>query len=289
MASEKWELTGSLVKIFGRERMQQPVSEGELEMPVQGRAPLSCYIRTLNEERLIGEVIRAAYQVADEVIVVDSGSKDKTLTIAEREGAKIIHQEWLGNGFQKRVGEDAAQHDWVLDLDADEVVSRELADEIREIFAHGPQHKLYQLTLVTVPPFGKPWWNFKLARRIKLYDKTFVRIPEHKAWDQFKVPLGADVGKLRSPLMHHAFTGIEHTVAKLNRASGVRARELKLKAKWVLILRMIFGYPFYFFKEYILNGMIKGGVYGFAYAVTIAFGRWLRDVKMYERHKSEMK
>ena len=123
---------------------------------VESRLPISCYIRTLNEERVIGEVVRAASQMADEVVLIDSGSTDGTLAIAEAEGARVIRQPWLGNGRQKRVGEEAARHDWVLDLDADEVVTPELAAEIRGVFEAGPRFPMYALTMITVPPFGAP-------------------------------------------------------------------------------------------------------------------------------------
>ena len=266
----------------------------ELNRDVVGRStgparaatlPISCYIRTLNEARRIGDVVRAAFQVADEVVLIDSGSTDGTRAIAEAEGARVISQPWLGNGRQKRAGEEATRHDWVLDIDADEVVTPELAAEIAQIFAAGPRHHMYELTLIIVPPFGEPWRNFKKARRIKLYDKRHIRIPDHAAWDQFEVPPGEKVGKLRQPLMHHAFSGIEHVMTKLNRASSVRGREAELKPLWNVILRIIFGLPVYFLKQYLVHGLIRGGVYGFAFAVAIAFGRWLRDVKMYERHK----
>lgn len=269
------------------------MAQQELERHVAGPGgtgqsavpPISCYIRTLNEERCIRQVVRAAFQVAQEVVLIDSGSTDATLAIAEEEGARVIAQAWLGNGRQKRVGEDAARHDWVLDLDADEVVTPELAAELRSVFAAGPQSPMYELTLITVPPFGAPWRNFKQARRIKLYNKRHIRIPDHAAWDQLEVPPGTTLGRLRQPIMHHAFAGMEHVIAKLNRASTVRAREAKLKPLWAVTLRVIFGWPLYFLKEYLVNGLIRGGVYGFAYACAIAFGRWLRDVKMYERHK----
>ena len=245
---------------------------------------LSCYIRTLNEERRIGEVIRAAFQVADEVVIVDSGSKDRTLAIAQAEGARIVKQPWLGNGRQKRVGEAAAQHDWLLDLDADEVVTPALAEEIRGVLERGPRQFMYEITMVIVPPYGKPWRGFKLARRIKLYDRRRVRIPDHAAWDQFEAPPGERVGRIREPLLHYAFISIEHFVAKLNRVSSVRARETPLKPRWNVALRVTVGFPAYFLKEYLLNGLIFGGLYGFAFASSLAFGRWLRDVKMYERH-----
>jgi glycosyltransferase involved in cell wall biosynthesis len=257
--------------------------EGRIDSAGQS-VPLSCYIRTLNEERRIREVIRAAFLVADEVVIVDSGSKDATLRIAAEEGARIVKQDWLGNGFQKRIGEDAAKHDWVLDLDADEVVTRELAEEIRAVFQQGPAFRVYQLTLVTIPPYGKAWWGFKRAKRMKLYDKRFVRAPGHVAWDQFTLPSTTPTGKLRRPLLHYAFTGMEHVITKLNRTSSVRAREAPLKPLWNVIFRVYLGLPAYFIKEYFVSGLIRGGVYGFSYAVAIATGRWMRDVKMYERH-----
>jgi glycosyltransferase involved in cell wall biosynthesis len=247
-------------------------------------APISCYIRTLNEERRIGQVVRAALMAADEVVIVDSGSRDATLRIAAEQGARIIEQDWLGNGLQKQVGEDAAKHDWVLDLDADEVITPGLAEEIRALFKEAPKFRVYQLTLITVPPFGKPWWGFKRAKRMKLYDKRFIRVPPHAAWDQFTLPPATRFGKLHHPILHYAFSGIEHVITKLNRASGVRARESELKPLWSVVLRVYLGLPVYFLKEYLVNGLVRGGTYGFSYALSVAIGRWMRDVKMYERH-----
>src|SRR5262245_37477804 len=101
--------------------------------------PVSCYIRTFNEERKIGEVVAAVRAVVDEVIVVDSGSTDATVAIAQAAGAWVIHQEWLGNGRQKRFAEEQCRNDFLLDLDADEVVSLALAEEIRALFGAGQE------------------------------------------------------------------------------------------------------------------------------------------------------
>jgi|JI10StandDraft_1071094.scaffolds.fasta_scaffold110966_3 glycosyltransferase involved in cell wall biosynthesis len=247
-------------------------------------APVTCYIRTLNEERRIGEVIRAARQVVDEVVLVDCGSTDKTLEIAAAEGAKVVKQAWLGNGAQKRVGEDAAKHDWLLDLDADEIVTPELAEAIGAVFESGPTASIYEVPLVTVPPIGKPWKNFKIAWRRKLYNRTTVRIPDSKVWDQFDVPAGERVRRINKPLLHYSFANIEHVVTKMNKVSSTRARESKLKSFPGTVLRVWFGFPSYFIKEYFFRGLIRGGTYGFAFAMTMSFARWMRDVKMYERH-----
>ena len=74
--------------------------------------PISCYIRTLNEERMIGEVISSAKKISNEIIVIDSLSIDKTKSISLTLGAKVIDQPWLGNGFQKRIGEDNSKNDF---------------------------------------------------------------------------------------------------------------------------------------------------------------------------------
>ena len=251
-----------------------------------GRPPLSAYIRTKNEARMIGEVVHGALQVASEVVVIDSGSTDGTVQIATDAGARVIRHDWLGNGLQKRLCEDACSHDWLLDLDADEIVTPELAAEIRALFAPGePAHLIYRTPMAMVPAVGNPWHGFGGVIRHKLYDRRVVRAPAHAAWDQFDIPESVHVGRLREPILHHAFTGAEHLIDKLNRNSSTRARELEPKPMPILILRIFFGLPFYVAKRYFLDGLFRGGVYGFAFSMMSGYGRWMRDVKMFERRK----
>ncbi len=245
--------------------------------------PVSCYIRTLNEERKIGEVVAAARGVVDEVVVVDSGSTDATVAIARAAGARVLHQEWLGNGRQKRFAEEQCRNDYLLDLDADEVLSPELVEEIRALFRAGPAPlPIYQLELIMVPPTGAPCHGFWRARRKKLYDRRVVRAPDHKAWDQFEVPAGAQVGRLLAPVFHHSYRDVAHLVAKLNRASTVRATETRRRGRLAVAARVLFAFPVYFAKHYLQRGLYRAGVYGFALASILAYGRWLRDAKMYE-------
>lgn len=250
------------------------------------RPPISAYIRTLNEARMITDVIAAALQVADEVIVIDSGSTDETRALATQAGAKVIEQPWLGNGRQKRIAEDAARNNWLLDLDADEIVSTELGAEIIALFAAGdPASPVYRTDLALVPPVGDPWLTFGRQKRHKLYDRRVLRQPDHEAWDQFDIPDGVRVGCLHNPILHHAFDGVAGFQGKLNKHSSVRAEILPLKSSISLALRIIFGFPFYFAKKYVLQQYFRGGIYGFALAALSAQGRWLKDVKMWERSK----
>ncbi len=247
--------------------------------------PISCYIRTLNEARLVGPVIEAARRIAADVLVVDCGSTDGTIEIAEKAGARVIHQAWLGNGKQKRFAEEQCAHDWLLDLDADEVVTPEFADEVRALFAHGePPHAIYETMLVTAPPIGEPWWKHALADRRKLYDRRRIRQPDHDAWDQFETPAGMEIGHIKAPLLHYSYRDFEHFAEKLNRWSGVAARASKLKPLWLVSLRIVLASPFYFLKQYLGRGHWRGGLTGFVIAGLSAHGRWLKDVKMLEIH-----
>ncbi|MDO9473372.1 MAG: glycosyltransferase family 2 protein [Caulobacter sp.] len=250
-----------------------------------GKVPVSCCIRTQNEAARIGEVIAAALRVTDDVVIVDSGSTDDTVAIAEGLGARVFHQPWLGNGGQKRAAEDRALHPWILDLDADEVLTDELIAEIRGLFAKGePPHSVYELTFITAPPVGEPWYNLRHIMRNKFYDMRVVRAPDHRAWDQFEVPKGVTVGKLKGYVLHYSFRDFAHFSEKMNRSSSSRARESKLKPMWSVALRVIAGPPFYFLKHYLMRGLWKAGLYGFVISGISSHARWQRDIKMYEIH-----
>ena len=244
--------------------------------------PITCYIRTLNEERMIADVITAAKKICSEVIIIDSLSIDKTKSISLSLGAKVYEQPWLGNGFQKRVGEEKAKNSWVLDIDADEIVTDEMADEVTKLFEKGTLNIDGFLTpIITVPPFGKPWYNFARAHRVKLYNKSKVRIPEHKAWDQFKLD-NLKIKKLKNGLLHPSFTGIHMHLDKLNKYSTMLAKLPSKKTLLEIILRIWLGIPFYFIHKFIFRGMFRAGTYGFTLSVSSAIGRWLKDVKQFE-------
>lgn len=252
------------------------------------RAPITCFIRTKNEERMIGDVIRAAQQVAGEVVVVDSGSTDKTIDIAEELGARVVKAPWLGGGKQKRIGEDAATHDWLLDLDADEIVSPELAAEIAALFANGaPPHPIYEMRMATAPPVGDVWRRFNLVDRRKLYDRRVVRAPDHANYDQFDIPPSASVGQLHEPLLHYSFRDLAQLEEKFTRNSAARARATKLKPFWLVALRVLLAQPVYFLNFYLRRGLWRAGWYGFSVASIGAHGRWLKDAMMLEIHLRE--
>jgi len=248
-------------------------------------APISCYIRTKNEQRCIGTVIAAVRDYVAEVIVVDSGSTDLTVEIAAEYGAHVIRQDWLGRGKQKRFAEDNCRHDFVLDLDADEVVSMELGLEIARLFENAlrPAYDVYSVPIVTVRPDCREEPRFKYPRRNKLYNRRVIRQPDHVGWDQF-VANGQTIGRLEGVLWHYSYADLGHALEKLNDATTERAATYSEKRSLVALrLRVLFALPWYFFKQLVLRGLFLGGVYGYAVAGISAYGLWLRDAKAYER------
>ena len=95
---------------------------------------LTVSIITLNEEKNLERTLKSVQDFADEIVIVDSGSTDKTEEIAKKFGAKFVYQEWLGYGAQRNKAIDLATSDWVLNIDADEEISPELAKRIKEDF-----------------------------------------------------------------------------------------------------------------------------------------------------------
>lgn len=248
------------------------------------RIPVSAYIRTLNAERCLRNVLQGIVDLVDEILIVDSGSTDQTRSIAKEFGAKIIDQPWLGWGHQKRVGEDAARNDWLLDIDADEVVTPELARNIRQLFRSGaPSCPVYLIRHTQVFPSGRVYRHAGVRYRAKLYDRRAIRIPAHTAWDQFKVPRHLKARKLPGPLLHYGFSDMGSLVRKQESALNRLLQDIPKTDKRTISLKIFTIFPIMFLKKYFQQGLWRAGVEGFSYSMVSAFGAWLKHVKLYER------
>ncbi|WP_298333112.1 glycosyltransferase family 2 protein, partial [Asticcacaulis sp.] len=143
--------------------------------------PLSVFIIALNEADRIGPVILAVRDWVDEVLVVDSGSSDGTQDLARSLGATVIHNDWPGYGPQKRFAEEQCRHDWLLNLDADEVPVPELEDAVRALFAGGgtPAQQGYRIRTVMALPHQKRPHRFAPRHNyIRLYDRRHGRFAD---------------------------------------------------------------------------------------------------------------
>ena len=246
---------------------------------------LSCCIIVHNEGDRIERCIVAVRDIVDEVVVVDCGSTDNTVAKAEALGAKVFYNAWDGYGPQKRFAEDCAACDWILNLDADEVVTPELAREIAALM-RAPAGLLpaYRFRQVTVyPGHDKPrlWADFH--NYVRLYDRRRVRFRESRVHDTVDTK-DFPVGQLHGAALHYSWRSLGHVRAKLESYTDLQAKELK-KPRWYVLARLPFEYPILFFRYYIMRRNCTGGLTGLRITHEIARARWRRLVKIARRQR----
>ncbi len=252
------------------------------------RLPLSCFIIAQDEEDRIGQTLESVRGVSDDIVVIDSGSRDRTQEISKQAGARVVFNAWQGFGQQKRFGEEQCQHDWVLNLDADEVLTPELISEIKSLFAQGvPAKNGYSIKFLTVyPGRAKPRLLADYHNYVRLYDKSKLRFPDHACHDSIAVD-PSQIGQLSGTAFHHSNRSLDHFISKENYYTTLQAATLAAKPQWQLYVRLIFEFPFAFGRYYFLRGHFLGGAVGFSYAVSHAYFRFVRIAKMLEKRRNQ--
>ena len=247
--------------------------------------PLSIFIIALNEADRIGRTIEAVRGLSDDIVVIDSGSTDGTQAVAEKCGARVIFNAWPGYGQQKRFAEEACRHDWLLNLDADEVVPPDLATEIAALFATGePALDAYAIRIAEIFPGERAPHRFAYALApVRLYRKSKGRYSPSPVHDRVDLAPDARVGKLRGTVHHFSVRSLGEQMDKLNAYSDAQADDLDKRGVTVSLPRLIAEFPANFIKAYIGRRHALRGVYGFMTAMNYAFYRYLRAAKHWER------
>lgn len=243
---------------------------------------LSVYLVTLNEEQRIGKTLEAASKVADEIIVVDSGSTDKTCELAQSYGAKVIFHKWKNISSQKRYAQNQCQYDFVLTLDADEVLSDELIKEINAL-KKNPAFKAYQLKISDMYPGDKhPAFFAKSYSLIRLYDKNFATMPDDLTHDRVVLQPGVQVGKLNGKIYHYSYVSLKKTWDKYNDFTDELLKTMLVTGKTYPTWRLWVEFPYQFFRYYFFKRQFLHGKFGFINAVTLAYFRFLKIAKWHE-------
>lgn len=230
---------------------------------------LTIAILTKNEERNIIDVIRNCQRLTDSILVVDSGSIDNTVTLAEANGAKVVYRAW-NNDFsaQRNFALEHVDTEWILYLDADERLDEMLISEIKVVLESGAP-AMYRFIRQN-SAFGR---DFKYG--VLGPDSVTRLFPKDKVRWQDKVherPVGdLPVVTLKGYLKHYTYRSFEQYVQKMNQYSSIGAQNYHDKHKKVSILGDFILRPFFaFFKMYILKKGFLEGWLGFVLCLNYA-------------------
>ena len=249
--------------------------------------PLSVFIIARNEETRIGRTLAALRGLTDDIVVVDSGSTDRTVAIAEQLGARVLFRAWEGYGQQKRFAESQCRHPWLLNVDADEVVTPELAAELRALFAStAPRPGAYNIRILTVyPGEERPRLLPRDVNAVRFYHREVGSYRDHPSYDRVELS-GVRARQLKGPLWHYPIIDWHSLLDKGNRFSTFQATLPSGYSDGALKLRLYTEFPINFFKTYIVRRHITGGWKGFYFALAQAFMRTSRIAKMLEARQT---
>lgn len=247
---------------------------------------LSLFILAQNEERRLPRTLQAVAPLADEIVLIDSGSTDRTVEIAEQFGARVIYHPWKDVGDQVKFGQDQCSNDWLLRLDADEVLTPELQQEIRKIKEH-PDCDGYKLRICDVFPGTRPNRWVKHYKLIRLYNRRKFTMAGRIGHDDVDplVP-HATSRVLHGLVAHYSQLSISHTVGKYNLATDRRVNECERKGVHYSPWRMVGALSGNFLRVYFLDRFFLLGWWGFIHSVRIGHMRFLKFAKWYERGHS---
>ncbi|MBR5130489.1 MAG: glycosyltransferase family 2 protein [Alphaproteobacteria bacterium] len=243
---------------------------------------LSVYIVTLNEEERLPRTLEAAQKVADEIIVVDSGSTDRTCEIAESYGAKVMFHQWKNISAQKKYAQEQCSNDLVLSLDADEVLSDKLIAEILSI-KENRSVDAYKIKIADMMPGDKTPSRFaKTYNLVRLYDKTKSFMPDDLTHDRVVLGQNVCVAQLKSLVYHYSYLTLTKTWDKYNAYTDELVKTAVATNKKYSLFRLVIEFPYQFFRYYFLKRMFLQGRFGFINATTLAYFRFLKIAKWQE-------
>jgi glycosyltransferase involved in cell wall biosynthesis len=244
--------------------------------------PISLVVITKNAEEHIARCLKSV-PFASDVVVLDSGSTDRTVQVAKEMGARVFSEEWRGFGPQKRRATELAKTDWVLNLDADEALSEESQNELRVVLSQTPQHEA----------FAFPRLSFHMGRWIRhggwypdwqtrLYNRTTANWTSDTIHEKVQARY---IQKLKAPLLHWVFKDLTDQVNTNNRYSGLGTDQLERTGCLFSLFHLVTKPWVKFFETYFWKRGFLDGVPGFVIAVGAAYSVFLKWSKLWERQK----
>lgn len=243
-------------------------------------ASLSVLVITKNEERNIVECLRTV-RWADEIVVVDGGSTDKTVVLAGTLTPKVFERKWDGYGAAKNFGLTQCTSEWVLWLDADERVTEDLGDEIRSTIQSNPSANGFEVPRRA--NFLGTWINHSgwyPGYVCRLFRRGKGRFTEQKVHEKMEVE--GTVGRLSSDLLHYTDPTLAHYFEKFNRYTSLAAEEMYERGERFSIAQVVIRPPWVFFRMYVLRAGFLDGLAGLVLCLLSSFYVFTKYTKLWE-------
>ena len=242
--------------------------------------PVSATIITLNEADRIAEAIQAL-DFCDEIVVVDSGSTDQTREIANKHGARVLSRDWSGYADQKNFAADAARHDWILNVDADERPGPRLTTEILQWKSGPSEPSTVAYSMPQLSEYLGRWIRHSAwypDRKVRLYDRG------QSSWQgnfvhETLVP-GGRVGTFEGDLLHYPFRSIEDHYRRVDRYTHLAAEAAESRGQRFSLARLAVGPPAAFVKSFLLGSGFLDGSRGLRIAYMSARYVFLRETRI---------
>jgi glycosyltransferase involved in cell wall biosynthesis len=238
---------------------------------------ISATIIAFNEERNIARVIESL-RCCDEILVLDSGSNDRTVELAGKHGARVEEASWHGYAAQKNIAAGLAANDWILSLDADESLSEALEAEIWQIKKAGPEFDGY--TMPRLAQYLGRWIlhsGWYPDRKVRLFNRnkaTWVGEFVHES-----VKVNGTVGHLESNLLHFTCNSLSEHLRSMDGYTTLAAQEIVERGKNADISKLLLDPPWTFLRTYVIQRGFLDGVEGLAIAYMAALYNFVKYFK----------
>lgn len=238
---------------------------------------ITATIITLNEERNIARAIESL-RCCDEILVMDSGSNDRTMELAGNLGARVVESPWRGYAGQKNRAAECACNDWILSIDADEALSEALEGELWSIKKNGPKYDAY-----TMPRLAQylgrwilhsGWYPDRKVRLYNRYKAKWVGDFVHES-----VHVSGRIGHLESSLLHFTCDSLSEHLKTMDRYTTLAAEELVFRKTRIHLSNLIFDPAWTFLKTYFVQRGFLDGTEGLTIAYMAALYTFLKYAK----------
>ena len=249
---------------------------------------LSVIIIAYNEERIIEKCLQKLYWT-DEIVVIDSGSTDATVAICKKYNAKVIFNKFVDYGTQKQFAVRQTSNDWVLSLDADEVLSDELINEINKQFESNASDIVGYFLKCRHVFLGKAFLYGNESNRsiLRLFNKNFGQFDEKSVHESIRV--NGKTHKFKNAYLHYTTDSLHGYINKLNKYTQLYAENKFLMNKKYSLFEIVVKTKFEFVKKYCFELNFLNGKEGFYWSYFSAFYTGVKCIKTNEQHQINKK